>query len=182
MRRRGSGRRLRFFRDKSAVAAVEFAFVAPIMIVLYMGGVDVTMAITLHRKLQHATSAIGDLISQASTLTKAEVIATFTVADRVLQPYKSSLFSIKVTSVIIDAAGNAKIDWSVAQGQAAGEKGKPFALPSGMTALRSTSLVMTESTYQFQPLSTIVGLRAIPMGAAVRGRFRGRETVSCSDC
>ena len=40
----------RFFRDRRGVAAVEFAFVAPVLILIYMGLAEVTMALMAERR------------------------------------------------------------------------------------------------------------------------------------
>ena len=50
--------------DQRGVAAVEFALVAPIMLMFYFGMVEVSLAIQADRNLSSATALVGDLTAQ----------------------------------------------------------------------------------------------------------------------
>lgn len=55
--------------DQRGVAAVEFAFIAPIMLVFYFGMVEASMAMEADRNLSHAASLVGDLTAQDEVVT-----------------------------------------------------------------------------------------------------------------
>jgi len=69
-------------RDNKGVAAIEFAFVAPIMIAFYFGMTEVAMAIMADRNVSHATAVTADLATQLPILNSVELadIMTATVA------------------------------------------------------------------------------------------------------
>ena len=58
----------RFRKDRRGVAAVEFALIAPAMVLLYCGLVELCQAVIAERKANHVASAIGDLVTQAETV------------------------------------------------------------------------------------------------------------------
>ncbi len=102
----------RFLRDPRGVSAIEFAFVFPVMVLLYLGGTAVTQGVVLKRKTTLVTRTIGDLVSQYTQIVDTDKTAIFNAATAVINPYPAGQLSVIVSSVIIDANGNAKIDWS----------------------------------------------------------------------
>jgi len=182
MRRRLLQRWHQFVGDNQGVGAIEFAMVAPLLLLLYLGGVDVTRAIMFSHKMQNATVAVNDLVTQATALTKADVLETFDAADAMLASFRVDDLKIRVTAVEIDKLGSAKIAWSVARGLERSTAGKAYTLPAQLKPLRDFTLIVTESSYSFAPLSARVIQASIPMSAEARGRFRGRKAVACSNC
>ncbi|TAE83678.1 MAG: hypothetical protein EAY76_01035 [Alphaproteobacteria bacterium] len=57
----------RFLRDNSAVAAVEFAIIAPFLLLLLVGLIELGNFIMFNQKLDKATSQIGNFVSMAKT-------------------------------------------------------------------------------------------------------------------
>ena len=63
----------RFGRDKRASSAVEFALLAPLMIGLYLGGVEISEGISVDRKVTLAAGAVANLAAQTATLVESGV-------------------------------------------------------------------------------------------------------------
>lgn len=55
--------------DQRGVAAVEFAFIAPLMLIFYFGMVEISLAVEADRNLSHAASLVGDLTAQDAVVT-----------------------------------------------------------------------------------------------------------------
>jgi Flp pilus assembly protein TadG len=105
----------RFARHEDGVAAVEFGFIAPLMVLLYCGRVAVTMAVKCDRKVTLFTSALGDIVAQGTNLTSAQATDVFNAARAIMSPYNSSVNVLKarVSSVKVNAAGTkACVRWS----------------------------------------------------------------------
>ena len=73
-----------FKGDKSGVAAIEFAFIAPIMIAIYFGLAEIASAISVDRRVSHTANVVGDLATQSATISTAETQEIFAAALRVL--------------------------------------------------------------------------------------------------
>lgn len=99
------------FRDEiRGVAAVEFALIAPLMLLLYVGTVEVSGALATNRKLSRVSSAIGDLVTQAECFTPSTLAAITEIGDDIMYPYKNSL-KLRITGIMIEN-GQAKVRWS----------------------------------------------------------------------
>lgn len=182
--RRGAARSFR--RDASGVAALEFAIIVPMLLVLYMGASDAALAVALNRKINGTASTVGDLVAQDddATFTKSELQLTLGIARALIQPYDSSKMSAVVSSVTIDANGKSTVDWSMALGsRTAYRKGDDFKLPDSFAAHRSRSFVITETNYTYQPLGGYGIQTAIPMSATSYLSPRNTTTaIKCTDC
>ena len=115
----------RLLRDRRGVAAVEFAMILPVMLLLYIGIIDVSRGVIASRKLNLLSRTISDLVSQQPT-TNAVPIATlsniFTAAAAIMQPYGSTGLTMTVSAVDIRVKSDNKtccdavVHWTYTQG------------------------------------------------------------------
>ena len=61
-------------KDRRGAAAVEFAFIAPVMILMYYGLAELTQAMMADRRASHVASAIGDLVAQDTAINTTEIV------------------------------------------------------------------------------------------------------------
>ncbi|KQT85764.1 TadE/TadG family type IV pilus assembly protein [Aurantimonas sp. Leaf443] len=176
------GKRARGLDDRSGAAAVEFAIVAPVIIMLYLGGVDLTLAITCNQKVMHATNVVADLVAQSVKLTSDEISGFFVAADAVLQPYSAQPFAIRVSVLTIEADGGAKVAWSSSRGLTKRQIGSRMTLPAGLTTQEQKSLIIAESNYSYAPLTGFVVTKSIGLTGQVYARPRGRTAITCANC
>lgn len=102
----------RFFGDGDGVAAVEFAFIAPVLIVAYFGIAELCGAMLAERKAYHAASAIGDLVTQDSAPATSDINDIFTVANTIMLPYSSTSLQEYVTSIQEQSNGTYQETWT----------------------------------------------------------------------
>lgn len=139
----------RLGRDRRGVSAVEFALIAPAMVASYFGMAEITQALLAERKAAHAASAIGDLVSQSSSVSSSDITDIFSIASTIMSPYSTTTLKMRVSSVTADNAGVAKVDWSSGDGLAALTTGSTVTgIPSGVIAA-GQSVVMSEVTYSY---------------------------------
>jgi Flp pilus assembly protein TadG len=141
----------RFARENAGAAAVEFAMLLPVMMALYFGGVELTAGISASRKTTLVAHTVADLIAQTSNVTNADMTDIFTAAKTVATPFNDGNLSVRVSSIKIDNAGIAKIDWSDTL-----PGGTPRAVGSVVTlkptlAVPNTSLIWSEIGYSYKP-------------------------------
>ena len=157
----------RFLRDPRGVSAVEFAFVFPVMVLLYLGGTATTQGVVLKRKTTLVTRTVGDLVSQYTNITDANMASIINAASAVIQPYPAGQLSVIVSSVVIDANGNAKIDWSDSTSTTTPHtKNAPVTLPAGIAPtdaggnfIAGATVIWAEGAYAY----------TLPVGSGVLG-------------
>jgi Flp pilus assembly protein TadG len=103
-----------FIREARGVAAVEFAFIAPIMLLLFVGTIELSAGVSVNRKLSRLSSTVSDLVTQSQTLTTTDVTNIMASSAKVMYPYTAQV-SIVLTGISIDNTGTPKIAWSQAQ-------------------------------------------------------------------
>ena len=140
----------RFGRNRDGVSAVEFALLAPMMIGLYLGGVDISEGISVDRKVTLAAGAVANLAAQASTLTVADMTNVLDATTTIMAPYSASPLKIKVSCINIDANKNAVVKWGAARNDTARANGSSISLPSAL-AVANTQLVYGEISYTYTP-------------------------------
>jgi Flp pilus assembly protein TadG len=149
-------------RDQRGVAAVEFALLAPLMVMVYFGVAELTDGLMTSRKVSHVASAIGDLTAQSSSTTPAQLTDIFNVGQQLMQPSvtTSGTFKLRLTSVTVDSSNVPRVDWSQASsGDTALAKGAAVTLPLAAKAAptdpdtpfitKGQSVVMAEAHYTF---------------------------------
>lgn len=142
-------RSLRRFRaDIAGVAAIEFAFIAPILVTMYFGVAELTQAMIAQRRTSHAASTIGDLVAQSTCVTDANVNDIFTVGQTILAPFPSGPLKMRITSISANGAGATTVDWSTGSGMSALGVGSAITVPSGVIAANQ-SVVKAEVSYTY---------------------------------
>lgn len=137
-------------QDTRGVSAIEFALVLPVMIVMYIGAVEISHALTVDRRVTAVSSAVADLAAQTDKVTSAEVQDIFTAASSIMTPYSANPISIVLTSVVADEDNDTTVDWSCAHNGSPHADGAGFALPEGLTQPFS-SVIVAEVSYNYTP-------------------------------
>jgi Flp pilus assembly protein TadG len=108
-------RRRNLQHDQSGLAAVEFALIFPIMLLLFLGSFETTNLVLAYMKLEASAETAADLVAQ-TTVNKVLQSTDFTnitnAAKQVLSPLPTSgtLLKIAFASVTYNT-GSAVIDW-----------------------------------------------------------------------
>ena len=140
----------RLLRDKRGISAVEFAMLLPLMVTLYLGGVEVSQAVAIDRKVTLVARTLGDLVAQATTVTNADMTNILAATSAIIVPYADNKLKITVSSVAIDATGVAKVAWSDTKNGTARAVGTTVTLPAALST-PSSSLIWAESQYAYTP-------------------------------
>lgn len=196
---RAAGRTARrLLTDRRGVAAIEFAFIAPVLLSLYFVTMEVSQAIEVSKKVGRVGSTVADLVTQQQAITRTEADAIMQIGSAVLQPYGRSQPVITVTAIQItdEAAPKVQVAWSrklsggaTSAGAAAGSL---TTVPEALK-VRNTFLVRVESALDYRPVITYtadqkasLGLTSafdnIGMGGTFHLRPRMSTTIPCSDC
>jgi len=168
-----------FAADQGGVSAVEFAILLPLMLTLYLGGVEISQAVSADRKNTLVAHTVGDLTAQSSNVTTASDIPNFwNAAIAVGYPFPSSNYQVVLSSVCIDSTGTkATIGWSQTLHGTAHTAGNTVtsSIPTALM-VPNTSLIWGEATYAYKPTIgwTITGTLNL------KDQFFLRPRLSCS--
>ncbi|MBU1306325.1 MAG: pilus assembly protein [Alphaproteobacteria bacterium] len=158
------------FRDaRSGVAAVEFALILPIMLLLYIGMVEGSTLIAMDRKVQTVSGAVGDLVARSDgTISGGTLDDYVKIASGIMTPYSSSGLIQNVSQVKVANDGKATVDWSVryvgSSRQSAGQRavGSVYNLPSEIVSIsKGHYVIVTEAAVSYTPLYGIVFDKAV---------------------
>jgi Flp pilus assembly protein TadG len=108
----------KLWNDSNAVAATEFAMVAPFMLLLYVGGVELGDGVAINVKVSATAHSIADMVSQNTSLSTSQMQNILTGASAIIAPYPvnngqgGSIMSVTVSEVSSDANGTLTLRWS----------------------------------------------------------------------
>jgi Flp pilus assembly protein TadG len=179
---RGLSRRVAAMRDRRGVAMVEFALTLPVMLVLYLGGVQLQDGIACNRKVTIATRAASDLISQNTTsqISAREVDDNLKLATQVLLPYAASGATVRVTQVgTVD--GRTSVMWSRGLNIAPYTRGSAITIPPEMR-LNGTYFLFAEVTYAYRPPNSFGAIGPLALKDSLYMIPRNTDQINCPDC
>lgn len=152
-----------FCTDVSAVAATEFAIVAPFMLVLYIGGVELGNGLAMNVKVSATAHSVADMVSQNTSVSTTQMNGILAASTAIMAPYpvkngSTSLMTITVSGVSTDSTGKATVQWSTSTNSSAARTvGQQLTL-SAFTAAdpkkadnANISLILSEVSYDYTP-------------------------------
>ena len=139
--------------DCRGLAATEFAFIVPMMLVLFFGTVEFSSGIAVDRKVTLIARTTSDLTSQSTSVANTDMTNFFTAAYAILQPYSSTpsfpAAQITISELYIDPATlKARVQWS--QGATPRAISSPVTIPPAL-AVGGTYLLFSEISYLYVP-------------------------------
>lgn len=175
---------MRFWRDRRGVSAVEFALIAPVVMLIYFGMVEFCQGYMAHRRAAHTASIVADLVAQSDVTSTEDLTAVFAIGDMIMRPFSAETLSIRVSSVTKDSKGVARVDWSRVSGEAMNPLGKNEIisdLPPGLIE-NEQSLILGETEFEYNSAFGQVISKPIRFTRSYYLRPRTVEKVVCSDC
>lgn len=190
LRMRRAGHRAReVLRDRSGASAIEFAFLAPILLAIYISSFEITTGYSVAQKTLKAAGTIADVVTRQETVNKAFLSEMIDAAEATIAPSPAPGLKLKITGVTIDGSGNAKVLWSWNEsGGTPYAKGSPVTVPEDMKKADSF-LVRSELSVQHtmllffgSPAGSEASTRTITINREFFYRERLGNDVPCGDC
>lgn len=179
-----------FARDKRGLAAVEFAFIAPLMLALTFGTIEISSGFGIKRKVTLTARTLSDLVSQGTKVTALDISNFFKMGSAIMTPYQvnATTMTQRVSAVNIDSGKVARIAWSyngvgtassvtVTTGYA--ENLIISTIPTALL-VPNTQLIWSEVTYTYMPVAGYFIRASIPLSDQFFTRPRQSDTVTYS--
>lgn len=141
----------RFREDERGVAAMEFALILPVMLLLYFGVAELTVGMMANGRASHVASVVGDLVTQMPAVKQQDMTDIFLVADSIMKPFATATLKMKVTSIRADSSGSPKLVWSCEKASptvCSQLTGTASGFPSGLLAANE-AMIQTEVEYTY---------------------------------
>jgi Flp pilus assembly protein TadG len=140
-----------FRKSRGGIAAVEFALIAPLMLLLLLGTFEVSQAIAAKRKAVLTASTVASIVTQYTSISASQTMPDILNASvAVLTPFSAANAVVTVSCISIDAQGKATIAWSQALNGTARTVGQTMTVPAALD-VPNTSLIFGETTYSYTP-------------------------------
>lgn len=106
----------RLLSHEAGIAAVEFSLILPILVLLWLGGIEVTAALSIDRRLNNLGASMGDLVARTKQVTYADITDIFGLGTSAMFPYSANGLAMRITAVDMNNAGTATVAWTRKQG------------------------------------------------------------------
>jgi Flp pilus assembly protein TadG len=150
----------RLWDNSQGVAAIEFAYLAPVLTLMLLATIEVGRAINVDRHFTMATATMGDLVAREEYLGDSSSDATANLKsmmdaiEHIMEPYDASTLKLGVFSVRASStnASDTKVEWQYSHnGMSVPAKCQAYALPAGIVD-KGGSVIVVESSYNYKPL------------------------------
>lgn len=175
---------VRLLRDNRGNAAIEFAMIVPLMLVMFFGTIEFSSAVAVDRKLALVSQGLADLVSRYTTVTDTDIANFSIIGNAMLTPYSSTLLKSTLTELYIDpATGVARAQWS--KGDAPRAPGTPAPVPANLIAKDASNkiiagqyLIFAETSYLYKPaIGYVMSAAGIPLSENMYMRPRAASCV-----
>ena len=133
--------------NEEGVSAVEFALIAPVLILIYLGAVELSLLMRVDRRVTSTTASLGDLTARLATVTDDDMKEMFAAAEVMMQPYDAKSATMRLSSIVDKGDGKPVVDWSDSYMMTAYAKGASIDLPDGIVSTPG-SIIMAEVVYE----------------------------------
>jgi Flp pilus assembly protein TadG len=148
---------LRLRRNQKAIAAIEFAIIFPVIMLLLYGVIELTRYIYFHQKVQSTSDQVSNLINQNYGLTDQSLDSVYNAAQILMEPFDGASISVIVTSFTkktnpaID--NRIRVDWQQKRGNpGVVSKFAPNGDCGGVTERGACNVVVPPASFGVAPM------------------------------
>lgn len=175
----------RLIADRRGVSAVEFALLAPLIILLYLGLTEFCQAFMAQRRVGHTAAMVADLVAQSGKTSKEDLQSVSAIGQMLMNPFPAAPLTTRISSVTVDDKGRAWVDWSYTSND---KVLKPLSktdpvpdLPPDLAGDQE-SLIIGETSYEYRSAFKDFLPTLTTFGRKYYLRPRTVNQVICTDC
>jgi Flp pilus assembly protein TadG len=174
-------------RNNGGVAAIEFALIAPVLVTLLLGTIELCNALSCRQKVTMLASTGADLVAQATSMSASDMTNVFSAVNAIIYPFPATKAKIVISSIVSDGNGGGTVDWSDAQNTSALTPGNAASLPAGLMpktqcAAGACSVIYAKVTYDYTSPFGKFFVGTVPLTESFYAKPRRSATVTCNGC
>jgi Flp pilus assembly protein TadG len=160
--------------NKSGAAAIEFAIICPLIILIFFGLIELAEGVNCRARMENTSSTVADLVAQSKKITDADRDNIFSAANALMYPNPPDI-KIRMSSLIDDGNDNnvGQVVWSDTNDPTAYTpyaKDEKINVPDGVITSGGGSVIMAEVQYTYKsPLRFV-----LPTDVTMSSRFYSR--------
>ena len=165
----------KLLRDRRGVAAIEFAMIVPVMLMLFFGTVEFSSGVAVDRKVTLIARTLSDVTSQSTSVSDTDIANFFTVTCAIMYPYAgpppcttaNNPTAAVISELYVDPSTlKAKVIWSKAyQGGVALTVDSTVSAVPGSLLVSGTYLIYSQVSYNYVPAVNYLNM----MGSGMTG-------------
>ncbi len=168
----------RLGRDEHGMVLVEFACVMPVLLLMYLGGVQLMDALSCNRKVTITARAVADLTTQNAAVTDTLISTYLSAATQIMAPYSATNALVRVTELQTDTSGNTTVVWSQDnQGGGGLADGSKFTMPTNIK-VNGTCIILSEVFYSYRPPVNFRIVKALSLSDRIYMNARTSNQIS----
>jgi len=150
----------RFAECARGGAGIEFAIIAPGMIALLFGMIEVNELIAADNRTHNIATALADVTSRDVAITNAEMTGAFDAAGTVVFPGAADRVRMRITAVTPTGPGQGEALWSDGRGFSPYAAGATVTMPPQVdTPCAGPSVMFAEAEFDFKsPAGIVLGM------------------------
>jgi Flp pilus assembly protein TadG len=175
----------KFVGETRGIAAIEFAFVMPFMLLIYFGLFDITALVQVNRKVTYSASIVADLVAQNKTsMLKSKLSDYYSAANLVMAPISSSAVRVEVFGYRI-AGSTVSLIWKTNNGQATSCGTNPSTTAMAPLMVAGNDLVVARVCTTYVPSivnflgHSILNSSSFNVGESITQRPRSTLKLTC---
>lgn len=141
--------------NQQGISAVEFALIAPLMVLIYFGSIELNLMMRADRRVTTTASSLGDLTARLTTASDADMQELFEAAVVLMQPYPAQSARLRITSVVDTGDGATRVDWSDGFNITPYSKDALITVPTGLVPTPG-SIIVAEVQYEYESTTGFV--------------------------
>jgi len=143
---------LRLASDTRGLAAVEFALIVPLMLVMFFGTIEISSGVAVDRKVSMVAQTMSDLTSRYTSVTDTDMTNFQAIGDAMMTPYSATPLKATITQIYIDpSTGVARAQWS--KGDSPRGLGSTVSVPAALIGKDSSNKILSNQYLIFSEVS-----------------------------
>lgn len=187
----------RFCKSTRGVAAIEFAAILPVLLILLLATFDGGSALVVYMKVRSATYVLASVTNQYSTaipIQSGNMTGIMNATSAVLSPYPSAPVAAVISELEVTAAKatTGTVRWSAALNGTALSAGSKVTLPSTLNTTNNNTctnysatlganpgcyLIVATVSYTYTPLFGFFSTSGIPLSDTVYATPRSSSCI-----